>query len=94
MPHRHHRNVIDLQSSRERAEHTRAQLDRYCRDRAEGRAHLTVDYRHLHLKHAVDLRAVDRSHANSNRRPGVVEGFRRLASSLRKLISPAGERVD
>lgn len=89
MPHRHHRNVIDLVSSRETAERTKAQLARYGRDRVEGRPHLTVDYRHLHLKHAIDLTVIDRAHANTNRRRGPVEGFWRLMASLRGLLTGA-----
>jgi hypothetical protein len=67
MPHR--KNVIQLTRTTDGLERTQAHLEQYRKDRAEGRPYLRVDYRHLHLKHKIDISTINfGGHANANQR--------------------------
>jgi len=83
----HHRNVIAFKRPADEPDRTRARFERYCQERAAGTPHLAVDYRHLHLKHALDPSTLDLDgHANANRRTGVAGVLWEMFTALRRLM--------
>jgi len=85
MPHR--KKIIHLMRTENGLELTQPHIEHYHKYLTESKHHLRIDYKHLHLKHKIDISTIDfDGHANINQKIRSLILIRRAIKYINSLI--------